>query len=303
MRDNGVTNMNFLDNNDKRFYNFRKTLDARMKERSSKGIRLKKKQDPISSDDENLLWEKDLLGGATSKSLLNTVFYYNCKLFGLREMDEHRSLTRDQFSLGQDNVGTFIDFQGKTSKNVSGGLNQRKIEAKSIRHYSSTSDDRSSYNIYKTYTELTESSGNGPFYRRPIGGTTPRFSSQVVGGNKLSTLVKTMCTEADLSGNFSNHSGKRTCATSLYNSGVDEQLIVERTGHRSDAVRKYKRTSTSQQNEISKLLDPPLKKALLSTDLRSTGVRDFWNHLTNFPENNRFLLSNYNVTFNVQHNS
>lgn len=76
MRDNGVTNMNFLDNNDKRFYNFRKTLDARMKEISSKGIGLKKKQaDPISADDENLLWEKDLLGGATSKSLLNTVFY------------------------------------------------------------------------------------------------------------------------------------------------------------------------------------------------------------------------------------
>lgn len=47
-----------------------------MKEISSKGIGLKKKQaDPISADDENLLWEKDLLGGATSKSLLNTVFY------------------------------------------------------------------------------------------------------------------------------------------------------------------------------------------------------------------------------------
>lgn len=166
MRDNGVTNMNFLDNNDKRFYNFRKTLDARMKEISSKGIGLKKKQaDPISADDENLLWEKDLLGGATSKSLLNTVFYDSCKLFGLRGMDEHRSLTRDQFSLGQDNVGTYIDFQGKTSNNFSGGLNQRKIEAKSIRHYSSTSDERSLYNIYETYMELTESSGNGAFYR------------------------------------------------------------------------------------------------------------------------------------------
>lgn len=86
-------------------------------------------------------------------------------MFGLRGMDEHRSLTRDQFSLGQNNVGTYIDFQGKTSKNFSGGLNQRKIEAKSIRLYSSTSDERSLYNIYETYIELTESSGNGAFYR------------------------------------------------------------------------------------------------------------------------------------------
>lgn len=132
------------------------------------------------------------------------------------------------------------------------------------------------------------------FYRRPIGVTTSRFSSQVVGGNKLSTLVRTMCKEAGLSGNFSNHSGKKTCATSLYNSGVDEQLIMGRKGHRSDAVRKYKRTSTSQQNT---------KKALLSTDLRSTGVRDFGSDITYVPENNRFLLSNCNVTFNVQHNS
>lgn len=70
-----------------------------MKEISSKGIDLKRKQaDNISAGDKYLLWEKDLLGGATLNSLLNTVFYYNYKLFGLRGLDEHRSLTRDQFS-------------------------------------------------------------------------------------------------------------------------------------------------------------------------------------------------------------
>jgi hypothetical protein len=37
------------------------------------------------------LWEKNILGNFTSKSLLNAVFFYNCKLFGLREVDEHRS--------------------------------------------------------------------------------------------------------------------------------------------------------------------------------------------------------------------
>lgn len=79
-------------------------------------------------------------------------FLLNCKLCGLR----------DQSSLGQDNVGTYIDFQGNTSKNFSGGLNQRKIEAKSIGHYSSISDEIS---LYKTYMELTESSENRPFYR------------------------------------------------------------------------------------------------------------------------------------------
>jgi hypothetical protein len=38
-----------------------------MKEISTKGIGMNKKQaDPISSDDENLLWEKKLLGSETA---------------------------------------------------------------------------------------------------------------------------------------------------------------------------------------------------------------------------------------------
>ena len=37
-----------------------------------------------------------------------------------------------------------------------------------------------------------------------------------------------------------------TAATRLYNAGVDEQLIMETTGHRSlEGVRSYKRTSES----------------------------------------------------------
>lgn len=53
-----------------------------MKEISSTRVGLKKKNqaDPILADDDNLLCEKDLLGGATSKSLLNILFSFNCKL-------------------------------------------------------------------------------------------------------------------------------------------------------------------------------------------------------------------------------
>ena len=38
-----------------------------------------------------------------------------------------------------------------------------------------------------------------------------------------------------------SHSGKRTCVTQLYMAGVDEQEIMQRTGHRSEkSVQKYK---------------------------------------------------------------
>ena len=152
-----------------------------------------------------------------------------------------------------------------------------------------------------------------------MSGATPRFSSQVVGVNKLSNTIKTMCAEAGLRGNYSNHSGKRTCATSLYHCGVDEQLIMERTGHRSDAVRKYKQTSSVQQSEVSKLLDPPPKKVAASvenmTPETSLIMKDI-THSSNLPPNalqdvkpsplrnvtndkGSFVLSKCNVTFNI----
>ena len=40
----------------------------------------------------------------------------------------------------------------------------------------------------------------------------------------------------------------------MYNCNVDEQLICEVTGHRSNAVRAYKRTSDGQHKNISSIL-------------------------------------------------
>ena len=44
-----------------------------------------------------------------------------------------------------------------------------------------------------------------------------------------------MCKEAGLQGFFTNHSWRATAATRMYESGLDEQLIMERTGHTSVA--------------------------------------------------------------------
>ena len=60
-------------------------------------------------------------------------------------------------------------------------------------------------------------------------------------------MVCDMRKEAGIIGYKTNHSLRATAAIKLYQSGVDEQLIMERTGHRSlDGVRSYKRTSRKQ---------------------------------------------------------
>lgn len=64
----------------------------------------------------NFLDEKDnrfaVFGMHSSKALQYTVFFYNCKLFGLRAYDEHKSLECDQFDLGCDDRGKYIHFHG-----------------------------------------------------------------------------------------------------------------------------------------------------------------------------------------------
>lgn len=67
--------------------------------------------------------------------------------------------------------------------------------------------------------------------------------------------------KAGLKGNYINHSGKRTCATALYQKRVDEKEIMGRMGHRSEMwVRAYKCGNTDFACAVSRTLDPPEPK-------------------------------------------
>jgi len=116
--------------------------------------------------------------------------------------------------------------------------------------------------LYAKYLSLIPNVG--AFYKRPHEQTnsdncTPRFSTQVIGVNKLSTYVKCMFKDADINvdnRNISNQSGKVTFATTLYNRGFDNKAVSGRSGHRSDAVETDKRPSEQMLNEVSMALQP-----------------------------------------------
>ena len=71
------------------------------------------------------------------------------------------------------------------------------------------------------------------------------YTRKSLGHNTLTKTISRLCTAAGIE---TNHS-----ATRLYQSGVDEQLVMERTGHRR--VRSYKRTSAEQQEVLSDILN------------------------------------------------
>lgn len=51
--------------------------------------------------------------------------------------------------------------------------------------------------------------------------------------NSLQMVEPELFRAAGIDGHFTNHSLRATAATTLYEHGIDEQLIMERTGHRS----------------------------------------------------------------------
>ena len=76
-----------------------------------------------------------------------------------------------------------------------------------------------------------------------------------VGINMLTATIARLCKEAGLKGFRSNHSLRATAATRLYEDGQDEQLISEITGHKSNAVREYKRTNTEMKRKANQTIN------------------------------------------------
>ncbi|XP_078608426.1 uncharacterized protein LOC144880237 [Branchiostoma floridae x Branchiostoma japonicum] len=117
--------MNFLDRSDIRFAEFRKALDAKMKELTAAGVGVTKRQaDPLTTDDEDRLWESNTISLSTSEGMSYGVYFYNCKVFGFRAMDEHLNLLIEQYRFGTDTNGHYMYFTGMVSKNVQGGYSK-----------------------------------------------------------------------------------------------------------------------------------------------------------------------------------
>ena len=164
----------------------------------------KKQAEPLSSEQENELWNIGAFGMETAQAMLNTGYFYNCKLFGLRGVDEHRQLDSDQFLIGCDQNGKYIEVSGRTSKNFAGGLRLRNVQPKLIRHHSG-GGNRCLVEVYARYISLV--GATGPFYKKPIA-ESKRFSSQVLGVKAIGQITKNMCKLAGFKGNFTSHTGK-----------------------------------------------------------------------------------------------
>ena len=254
------------------FAAFTSTLDAKMKMLKSTGEYQHKQAAVISEEMEDVLWKKDVLGDTTPQQLLDTLIFYIGLYFALRSGQEHRRLRHypSQLKLveSQGRVA-YLRYQEDVSKTNQGGLKQRKKVPKEVIQNENTQHSRKCLvRLYKLYnSKCPQDRPNGAFYLKPLQRITGEcwFSKVALSHNTLANTVKRLCEAAGIEGYYTNHSLRRTAATRLFRAGVDEHLIILRTGHStSSGVRAYK-TVTEQLKEVTSnvLNGMPVKKPKL----------------------------------------
>ena len=140
------------------------------------------------------------------------------------------------------------------------GLKSRKVKPKVVYHHANIDNPtRCFVRLYKLYKSLCpDDQPDDAFYLTPLKKPTSGcwFSRTAVGHNTLRDTWRGFARMQGYRVFKTNHSLKSTTASRLYQAGVDKQLVMERTGHRSlDSVWSYKRTCDKQRITLSDILN------------------------------------------------
>ena len=175
--------------------------------------------------------------------------------FLLRGGSELRGLKPQHITVNTSSSGEmYLLYRETGSKNNPGGINSKRVNNKEVPHFKNQSNpSRDFVSLYMLYRPPEAEFLFLQSIKRPSGSYW--YCNKVVGHNALAGTVKRLCSLAGIVGKKTNHSLRATAATRLFQEGIDEQLIMNVTGHRStDGVQAYKRVSIDQYKQMSTAL-------------------------------------------------
>ena len=203
------------------------------------------------------MWESGVIGLHSPLALLRAAFILNGKNFCLRGGEEQFSLKISQFKRGFDPElsKSYYTYIANGSKNRRGS--DLHLKNKTPKQFSQPElGIRCHVHVLNVYFRMVPP-GSEQFYRKPLESPTTHqwFGVEPCSKNFLENVVKGCALEAGISKGLTNHSLRAGGATALFQSGVPEKLIAERTGHRSErALRMYERKTTADEDKVSKAL-------------------------------------------------
>ena len=236
---------------------------------------VKKQAKFISSEVENDLWEKGVLGEQNPDQLRETVLFLLGINLGLRAGDEHYDLRRDSlekpsqisFKRASNGKCCLVYREDSVTKTNDGGLSSLKKDRKIRWVYPNDENvNHCPVCLVDKYVSLLPpvmpKAKRFNFYMRSLEKPNPAqwYGEQAVGKHTLRKVVGKLLKTAKLDGFFSNHSLRRLGTMRLFRAGVDRKIVKEYTGHVSDAVDKYQVTSDEQNEELSMILGGQKRK-------------------------------------------
>ena len=219
----------------------------------------------------------NILGDDTPEKLSDTLVLLLGIQFAMRAAREHKQLKIDQIIVEYDkDVGErYLYYTEYVSKCNQGGIKSRASDGKKGRCYENLINKQRClvrlHELYKSHRPdnfpRTKEQPVVPrdYYLRPMSNKDSEiwYTCQPRGRHAIEKIVNKLCKQGGLKGKRTNHSARAAAATRMFELGFDEQLICEKTGHRSVAVRGYKRTSNRQLKNVSDALygnlEPPQK--------------------------------------------
>ncbi len=146
------------------FVRLKFTVDNLIKKRAGERLSSSMISEPISFDQEEILWRSDILGEQNPDQLRHTVLYLIGLSFALRGGDEHRHLRcpgfNPQINVMTDEKGVkYLSYtEDLKSKTNQGGLASWKHKPKSVNVYgNSVNSDRDLVCLYEKYVALLPS--------------------------------------------------------------------------------------------------------------------------------------------------
>ena len=250
---------------DRDFRDVRTVLDNVMKERALMNLGLvSRTADIITYEMEQDLWNKHLLRGDTPDKLRTTCYFYLGLRFCLRSVQDHYGLRRttnlEKSQLSLKNVQgkrVLCYVEDAVTKTHDGGLKDRKHDRKRGALFESDNADRDPVRLVQKYLDLCPTfTMKSNFYLQSLKKPTPTqwYGQQVLGEKSIGKIIPDLMESAGVKGYFTGHSLRRSGGSRLFQAGVDRKLVMETTGHTSDAVDKYQITSDDQRQKISNIL-------------------------------------------------
>ena len=178
---------------DKQYVEFQSTIDAEMKRLQHNGLGNKRRQaEPLSEEDEEILWNKGLLWDHSPQSLLNTMVFMNGLYFALRSGRELRSDCSQIEVVARD------------------GERAYRISRKHVTHHANVENpSRCFVHLLQLYRSCCpDKPKRNSFYLRPLSKPTQHcwYSREPLGHNTLANVVCNMCKVAGITGFYTNHS-------------------------------------------------------------------------------------------------